>query len=60
MRKKQRKQAMLNVDRSVYEWRDLETSDEICNNVISIIGDCAIGTDVYTGIAVLSSGHIIL
>jgi glutamate/tyrosine decarboxylase-like PLP-dependent enzyme len=49
MRKKQRRQSMLVVDRSLYDWRDLPTPEEICANVISIVGDVAPGTFSYTG-----------
>lgn len=50
MRKKQRKQAMLVVDRSLHEWRDLPTPRDICENILSIVADVAPGTNSYTGI----------
>lgn len=49
MRKKQRRQSMLVVDRSLYEWRDLSSAKAICDNVLSILGDVAPGTNSYAG-----------
>jgi hypothetical protein len=40
---------MLTVDRAMNDWRDLPSVEEICDNVIQIISDCAPGTDIYTG-----------
>jgi hypothetical protein len=40
---------MLTVDRAMNDWRDLPSVEEICDNVIEIISECAPGTDIYTG-----------
>lgn len=49
MRKKQRRQSMLVVDRSLYDWRDLPTPEDICAQILSIVGDVAPGTNSYAG-----------